>query len=80
MAMMMVSFLVSTYYNVIISWAVIYLFSAFASEVPWKNCDKSWASDLCRLVIQSAHEFRLFKLNICPLYSTRKLRRRKKTT
>ena len=48
MAMMMISFLVSIYYNVIICWAVVYLFSSFASDVPWKDCDPEWASDKCR--------------------------------
>ncbi|XP_028399860.1 sodium- and chloride-dependent glycine transporter 2-like isoform X2 [Dendronephthya gigantea] len=50
MAMMMISFLVSTYYNIIICWSVIYLFSSFASDVPWKECDPEWASDSCRTV------------------------------
>ncbi|CAB3981103.1 sodium- and chloride-dependent GABA transporter 1-like [Paramuricea clavata] len=50
MAMMMISFLVSTYYNVIICWSVVYLFSSFASDVPWKDCDSEWASDKCSTV------------------------------
>ena len=48
MAMMMISFLVSIYYNVIICWSVVYLFSSFASDVPWKDCDPEWASDQCK--------------------------------
>jgi SNF family Na+-dependent transporter len=47
-AMMVISYLVSIYYNVIICWALVYLVSSFASEVPWKECNPDWASDRCR--------------------------------
>ncbi|XP_028399935.1 sodium- and chloride-dependent GABA transporter 1-like isoform X2 [Dendronephthya gigantea] len=49
-AMMLISYLVSIYYNVIICWSIIYLVSSFTSEVPWKNCDPEWASDKCSTV------------------------------
>ncbi|XP_046859527.1 sodium- and chloride-dependent glycine transporter 1-like isoform X2 [Xenia sp. Carnegie-2017] len=47
MAMMMISFLVSIYYNVIICWSIVYLVSSFAKDVPWKDCDPKWASTRC---------------------------------
>ena len=35
------SFLVSIYYNVIIAWALFYLFNSFQSSVPWGRCPGS---------------------------------------
>ena len=46
--MMMVSLLVSIYYNVIIAWILFYLFASFRSDVPWRHCDPEWASANCR--------------------------------
>lgn len=46
--MMMVSLLVSIYYNVIIAWILFYLFASFRSDVPWRSCDPEWASPNCR--------------------------------
>ena len=43
-AMFMVSLLVSVYYNVIIAWAIFYMFSSFSSPLPWATCMKPWNS------------------------------------
>ena len=46
--MVAVSALVAIYYNMIIAWAIYYLFASFTSELPWETCvGKDWASDLC---------------------------------
>merc|ERR1711976_189679 len=45
--MVIVSALVGIYYNMIIAWALFYLAASFTSELPWENCDRSWASDYC---------------------------------
>ena len=47
MATVMLSFLLCSYYNVILSWALYYLFSSFTSELPWSSCNHTWASPLC---------------------------------
>ena len=47
-AMLMVSLLVSIYYNVIMAWIIFYLFASFTKEVPWKKCNPAWASENCR--------------------------------
>ena len=46
--MMMISFLVAIYYNVIIAWVILYMFESFRKEVPWKKCDNDWNTGLCR--------------------------------
>ena len=40
--MVMVSFLVSTYYNVIIAWVLIYLGVSFQLPLPWDTCVAEW--------------------------------------
>ncbi|KAL0121491.1 hypothetical protein PUN28_006773 [Cardiocondyla obscurior] len=44
-----ISFLMSTYHNVIIAYAIYYFFAAFRSEQPWSRCDHSWNSPRCWL-------------------------------
>ncbi|NXF48122.1 SC6A7 protein, partial [Oceanites oceanicus] len=48
-AMLIVSSLVSLYYNVIIAWAFYYLGSSFQSPLPW-SCDAPSNADLCQVV------------------------------
>lgn len=38
MASVIVSFIMSTYYSVIIAYAIFYLFSSFRSDMPWADC------------------------------------------
>jgi len=42
-----ISFLLSTYYNVILSWAIFYLLSSFQDPLPWSGCDNWWNSEFC---------------------------------
>lgn len=40
----MISFLLGTYYNVIIAWTIFYLFQSFNKEgLPWRDCQQEWA-------------------------------------
>ncbi|XP_029162586.1 sodium- and chloride-dependent GABA transporter ine isoform X2 [Nylanderia fulva] len=44
-----ISFLLSTYHNVIIAYAIYYFFAAFRPDQPWSRCDNSWNSPRCWL-------------------------------
>lgn len=41
------SFLLSTYYNVIIAWVLYYLVYSFYDPIPWKDCGNEWNSADC---------------------------------
>ncbi|XP_052078661.1 sodium-dependent proline transporter-like [Mytilus californianus] len=50
-AMVLISAMVCTYYNVIIMYSVYYMMVSFVTmdgDLPWQHCDHEWASDLCR--------------------------------
>lgn len=42
-----ISFIMSTFYNVLIAYSLYYLFSAFRSELPWNSCGHRWNSEYC---------------------------------
>ncbi|KAJ8301429.1 hypothetical protein KUTeg_020416 [Tegillarca granosa] len=48
-AMLVVSALVSIYYNVIITWSMFYFFASFTGDLPWGSCDNSWNTRDCSL-------------------------------
>ncbi|KAJ1203896.1 hypothetical protein NDU88_007677 [Pleurodeles waltl] len=43
----LISLYVGFFYNVIIAWALHYLFSSFTTELPWIHCNNSWNSLNC---------------------------------
>jgi len=47
--MVIVSTLVGLYYNMIIAWAIWYLFATLinATDLPWQHCDGYWNTALC---------------------------------
>jgi len=50
LATIVISFILCTYYNVIITWALYYLFNTFQSILPWSHCNSTWNSDNCQLL------------------------------
>lgn len=44
-----ISFLMSTYHNVIIAYAIYYFFTAFRAKQPWSDCENSWNTLACWL-------------------------------
>merc|ERR1719225_226116 len=42
-----ISFLLCTYYNVILSWAMFYLTASFQSPLPWATCHNWWNTEHC---------------------------------
>ncbi|XP_059171992.1 sodium- and chloride-dependent GABA transporter ine-like [Physella acuta] len=46
-ATVMISFLFTTYYIVIIAWSFYYMFSCFTDTLPWTHCNHTWNSPQC---------------------------------
>ncbi|XP_059141513.1 sodium- and chloride-dependent glycine transporter 1-like [Physella acuta] len=46
-AMVIVSWLISLYYNVVIAQILFYLFASFTDALPWTSCGNSWNTDAC---------------------------------
>ncbi|KAF5394116.1 hypothetical protein PHET_12214, partial [Paragonimus heterotremus] len=42
------NFCLSCYYNVILAWALYYLFSSLTAILPWTLCGQWWNTDGCR--------------------------------
>ncbi|XP_030601843.1 sodium- and chloride-dependent GABA transporter ine-like [Archocentrus centrarchus] len=42
-----ISFIMCIYYNVIITWALYYLFNSFQAPLPWQNCNNTWNTPNC---------------------------------
>lgn len=47
-AMLVVTFIVAIYYNVLMSYTIFYIAASFQSTVPWSECNPAWADmDTC---------------------------------
>ncbi|UYV74085.1 SLC6A1 [Cordylochernes scorpioides] len=42
------AFWLNSYYIVVLSWALYYIFNSLASDVPWRTCDNWWNTATCR--------------------------------
>jgi len=51
--MLVVSFLVAIYYNVILAWSLFYTFQSFTSELPWGHCNNTFNSKNCFTMLAS---------------------------
>ncbi|XP_060911836.1 sodium- and chloride-dependent GABA transporter ine [Labrus mixtus] len=47
LASVAISFIMCTYYNIVITWALYYLFSSFQAPLPWQNCNNTWNTPNC---------------------------------
>ncbi|OWF44595.1 sodium-dependent proline transporter-like [Mizuhopecten yessoensis] len=48
-AMVIISGIVTLYYNMIVSWAILYFFASFTSSLPWSTCENPWNTKDCSL-------------------------------
>ncbi|XP_029366289.1 sodium- and chloride-dependent GABA transporter 1 [Echeneis naucrates] len=42
LAIVVISFVFSTYYNVLMSWALFYFINSFGATLPWISCNNTW--------------------------------------
>ncbi|KAM8953600.1 sodium- and chloride-dependent neutral and basic amino acid transporter B(0+)-like [Pelodytes ibericus] len=61
--MVLITTLVSIYYNVIIAYSLYYLFASFHTILPWTNCD-AWADEKCSKTIKGLCNVTLSPNNI----------------
>lgn len=46
-SVILISLYIGFFYNVIIAWALHYLFSSLTAELPWTHCNNTWNSPHC---------------------------------
>ena len=42
LATVVIAFVFSTYYSVLMAWALYYLFNSFGATLPWTSCNNTW--------------------------------------
>lgn len=68
-AMVLGSIVVCIYYNVVMSYALYYMYSSFSTVLPWTTCDAQWAKGT-NCIIRSANVSFLNQCNIKRTYAT----------
>ena len=51
-AIVIVNFICTMYYNVIISYPIYFLILSMRSKLPWEDCNHEWNTDRCLKVIR----------------------------
>ncbi|KAK3084699.1 hypothetical protein FSP39_017685 [Pinctada imbricata] len=46
-AVVLIAFYTDFFYNVVIAWALHYLFASFTSDLPWASCGHEWNTEFC---------------------------------
>ncbi|XP_068083470.1 sodium- and chloride-dependent glycine transporter 1-like [Anabrus simplex] len=46
-AMVLVNFLCSTYYNIVLTYPIYFMYLSFRSPLPWEHCNNSWNTPAC---------------------------------
>jgi SNF family Na+-dependent transporter len=46
-SMVIMSGIVTVYYNLIITWVLYFLYQSFTSKLPWSSCDNWWNTVHC---------------------------------
>ena len=46
-AIVIVNFIISVYYNVILSYPLLFLYKSMTNPLPWENCDNPWNTPKC---------------------------------
>lgn len=52
-AIIIVNVICTTYYNIILSYPLLFLANCFQSELPWVDCDNEWNTENCVKVCNS---------------------------
>ncbi|XP_052567520.1 sodium-dependent proline transporter [Culex pipiens pallens] len=47
MAIVVINFICTSYYNVIISYPILFLWKSFQAQLPWENCQNPWNTPRC---------------------------------
>lgn len=66
LASVVVSFLMSTYYSVIIAYAIYYFFTSFRPELPWTDCSHRWNTPDCWVPERMKHNISRPELSRTP--------------
>lgn len=60
--MFMISFYIGCYYNVVLSWAIYYIYSSLTHTLPWTSCDGEWNTE-CEYRLKLITKFDLAHLH-----------------
>lgn len=61
-AILLVNFIVTMQYNLLISYPILFLWECFKTAVPWKTCGNSWNTEKC-VVVNQENASSIFALN-----------------